>query len=95
MFDYLEKQIVLIRKKPEHVRLRYMWGSLVISMLFIVCIWLLSVRINLLKARSDNSTSESINQIQNQITDIQQKAQDDTISIDELLKEQKNQVVPR
>ncbi len=95
MFNYLEKQIVSIRKKPEHIRQRYMWGSLIASMFFIVCIWLLSVRINILKTTTDSSASKSINQIQNEITNIQKKTEDDTISIDALLKEQMNEAAPR
>lgn len=33
-----------IRKQPEHVRMRYVFGCLVVSMTFIVGIWILSVR---------------------------------------------------
>ncbi|MEK7494305.1 MAG: hypothetical protein AAB615_00365 [Patescibacteria group bacterium] len=37
------EKIENIRSQPEHIRMRYVWGSLAISMLFILSIWLLSL----------------------------------------------------
>lgn len=39
----LWEKIESIRKQPEHIRMRYVVGCLVVSMLFILGIWLLSV----------------------------------------------------
>jgi hypothetical protein len=39
----LNKKIEEIRRKPEHIRLRYVWGSVAISMIFIVIIWIFSL----------------------------------------------------
>jgi hypothetical protein len=42
-FNVWEK-IEAIRRQPEHIRMRYVFGCLVVSMAFIVGIWMLSVR---------------------------------------------------
>ena len=39
----LWEKIESIREQPEHIRMRYVVGCLVVSMLFIFGIWLLSV----------------------------------------------------
>lgn len=39
----LWEKIEAIREQPEHIRMRYVLGCLVVSMLFIIGIWLLSV----------------------------------------------------
>jgi hypothetical protein len=33
-----------IRKKPEHVRLRYVWFFVALSMLFVVALWIFSLK---------------------------------------------------
>ncbi len=33
-----------IRKKPEHIRLRYVWAMVAISMFFIIIIWFFSLK---------------------------------------------------
>ena len=32
-----------IRRKPEHIRLRYVWAMVAISMIFVVAIWFFSL----------------------------------------------------
>lgn len=39
----INEKIDEIRKKPEHIRMRYVWGSVFLSMLFIICIWIFSI----------------------------------------------------
>ncbi len=39
----LWEKIESIREQPEHIRMRYVVGCLIVSMLFILGIWLLSV----------------------------------------------------
>ena len=39
-YDKIEE----IRRKPEHVRLRYVWVCVAISMVFVVGIWVLSLK---------------------------------------------------
>jgi hypothetical protein len=38
------QKIEKIREKPEHIRLRYVWLAVAISMFFILIIWFLSLR---------------------------------------------------
>lgn len=40
----LSQKIEEIRQKPEHIRMRYVWAWLAISMIFIFGIWVFSVR---------------------------------------------------
>ena len=42
----INKKIEEIRKKPEHVRLRYVWGGMFLSMMIIVIVWVFSLREN-------------------------------------------------
>lgn len=39
----LAKKLEEIRQKPESVRIRYVWGSVAVSMLIIVIIWIFSL----------------------------------------------------
>lgn len=40
----IQRKIEEIRQKPEHIRLRYVWAMVGISMAIIVGIWILSLR---------------------------------------------------
>lgn len=40
----IEKKIEEIRAEPEHVRIRYVIGAVVISMLFVIIIWIASIK---------------------------------------------------
>jgi ABC-type transport system involved in multi-copper enzyme maturation permease subunit len=40
----LQDKIEAIRRKPEHVRLRYVWIMVIIVMLFILIIWFFSLK---------------------------------------------------
>ena len=77
----INRKIEEIRQKPEHIRLRYIWGLVAISMLFVITIWVLSVKES---AKSLNSNSN------NNLPDISQSLQEidslrnSTPSIDEL-----------
>jgi len=50
----INKKIEEIRQKPEHERLRYVWGSVAVCMFFVLVIWLLSVRISLQKTAAQS-----------------------------------------
>jgi hypothetical protein len=39
-----EDKIEEIRKKPEHIRLRWAWGLTAVCMLLVIFIWFLSIR---------------------------------------------------
>ena len=40
IFDKIEE----IRKKPEHIRMRYVWGGVAVVMFFIIIIWIFSLQ---------------------------------------------------
>lgn len=40
LYDKLEE----IRKKPEHIRIRFVWAAVAISMAFVIIIWLFSFK---------------------------------------------------
>ena len=40
----LQNKIEEIRRKPEHIRLRYVWALVAISMFFIIIIWFFSLK---------------------------------------------------
>jgi len=40
----LTEKIEAIRRKPEHIRLRYVWFLVVLSMTFIFIIWIFSLK---------------------------------------------------
>lgn len=86
MFDKIEKTVHDVRNQPEHIRLRWVWGSVIVVMIFVIFIWMMSMRINFLNINSDTRTQESLSEFQDQISDITSSAtEDDSISIDELL----------
>jgi len=40
-----------IKSKPEHIRIRYVWFSVIVSMVFIVIIWFFSMQSRILGIR--------------------------------------------
>lgn len=42
----LQKKIEQIRQKPDHVRMRYVWGGVVVGMIIVVGVWLVSLSEN-------------------------------------------------
>lgn len=39
----IQEKIEEIRKKPEHIRIRYVWMWVAVSMVFIITIWIISI----------------------------------------------------
>ena len=57
------KIIENIRKKPEHIRARYLWFSILICMSFVFLVWLSSVKSGIEKIKmsdDDNEETQSI-----------------------------------
>jgi hypothetical protein len=40
----LENKLDEIRKKPEHIRMRYVWLSVAVVMVFVIIIWIFSLK---------------------------------------------------
>ncbi len=55
----LAEKIEAIKKEPEHIRLRYVWFSVFISMFFIIILWVFSLQVG------NTNKSEDIKQIVN------------------------------
>lgn len=61
----ISEKIGKIRKKPEHVRLRYVWGSVAVSMFFIVIIWIFSLKDSFKETKAqDNSFPDIKNSLE-------------------------------
>lgn len=78
-----QNKIDEIRNKPEHIRVRYVWFSVAVSMLFVVIIWMFSIQSGIKPIEVDE---EGASNIQKQLQGIK----DNAPSIDELLDTAKN-----
>ncbi len=56
----ITKKIEEIRLQPDNVRLRWVWGSVIFSMLIIFAIWLLSITL-MFKGENGNPSQNSAN----------------------------------
>jgi hypothetical protein len=59
----IQKKIEEIRRKPEYIRLRWTWGLTAICALFVVIIWILSIRIQTGKTEEKSLTNDQKNLI--------------------------------
>lgn len=75
----ISDKIEEIRRKPEHIRMRYVWAGVAIAMFFIIIIWLFS-----LEEAFKNSVPrlKEEKSIQNQL----EKAKENMPSLQELMK---------
>lgn len=71
----IQEKIAQVRLEPEHIRLRYVWGAVSISMLFILAIWIFSMG-SLFQGKKDdlNQEDSSIPNITQQLQDLKQQA---------------------
>lgn len=80
----LNNKIEEIRQKPEHIRLRYVWGGVAISMFFIVIIWVFSLNESMNKVKpTENSSLPDIKQSLEEI----QSTKDSIPSISDMTKD--------
>ncbi|XLQ20563.1 MAG: hypothetical protein ACKUBY_02145 [Candidatus Moraniibacteriota bacterium] len=89
MFDKIEKKVEEVRQQPEEIRIRYVWGSVAITMFFVIFIWLLSMKINFLQVSNTNESTEAVEDLQRRIDTLNNGgiSPDQAISIDELLQQ--------
>lgn len=90
-----EHKIEEIRRQPEHIRLRYVWGSVAVCMVAIMAIWFISIKANFMDF--DDSVGEAVNNTKNQfdiLEDTQEaiggfsdEVREESTSIDKLLEE--------
>ncbi len=69
----IEKKVEEIRRKPEHIRLRYTWGMVSVCMVAVLMIWFVSIKVNF--ASFDDNVSGTVSDAKNQF-DILESGQD-------------------
>lgn len=69
----ISEKIAAIRKEPDHIRIRYVWGCVAASMVLIVMIWLFSIAA-MLKKDSPKTNTDNLEQLKSQIQNINQQA---------------------
>lgn len=76
----LVEKIEAIKKEPEHIRLRYVWFSVFISMFFIIILWIFSLQVG--NTNKEASLEQSVNlnglggEIEQQKNTLQQTVKD-------------------
>lgn len=71
----ISKKIEEIRSEPEHIRIRWVWGSVIVSMLIIAAIWIFSISL-MFQGDKKNSQqgSAATADIAKQLQDLKQQA---------------------
>lgn len=59
----IKQKIEEINKKPEHIRVRFMYGAVFICMVFVIIIWFMSVKINFSSKQQKIQESTSIDDL--------------------------------
>lgn len=85
----LQGKLDEIRRKPEHIRIRYVWMWVAISMVFVIAIWIVSI----VAQNKKNSASEMTPdpQILEQFKDQKKSLEDVTGQMKSGLQGQKSQ----
>lgn len=68
---WLAGKIEEIRRKPEHVRLRYVWLMVAVSMVFVIVIWLFSLKSKKEEPSPNNFSGDILNQFSEQKKSLQ------------------------
>jgi hypothetical protein len=83
----LQDKIKEIQQKPEHIRLRYVWGCVAISMFFIVVLWVFSMTAGRVSSNESGlsesqimqefqTQKQSMEEYKNQLKDVQSSFKD-------------------
>lgn len=56
----INQKIEEIRRQPEHIRMRWVWGAVTVSMFFIFMLWLFSLQV-MFQQETDTSGSDAQN----------------------------------
>lgn len=56
----IAEKIEEIRRKPEHIRMVYVWAMVAISMLFVLTIWLFSLKSEIGQVQMDDSANSGM-----------------------------------
>ena len=85
----LQDKIEEIRQKPEHIRIRYVWACVSVSMVFVIAIWIISIAVQ--NKKSNPSEIIPNQQILNQFQDQKKSLQDMTGQMKNSFQGQTNQ----
>jgi hypothetical protein len=84
----LQKKLAEIRRKPEHIRLRYTYAAVAISMFFVILLWIYSLSGSIKKA--DLVKKQNVfEDLKNQKKSLQDATNDVKKSFDDLDNSQK------
>ena len=72
----ISKKIEEIRNKPEHIRMQYVWGAVLVSMIFIFIIWLFSIK-TLIQSKNPGSDAK-FEQLTNKIQEMKENTPSST-----------------
>ncbi|HAI74459.1 MAG TPA: hypothetical protein DCS28_02155 [Candidatus Moranbacteria bacterium] len=87
----LERKIEEIRRKPEHIKLRYVYGMMAISMFFIILLWIFSFTANIKKNPfAELKNQEIIHDFQQQKKSLQDSANEAKNTLNNLNKNLEN-----
>ncbi len=72
----LEEKIEAIRRQPDHIRLRWVWGSVLLSMLLIFIIWIFSINLMLKNGKDElpENTDSLVSDLKDQTNQIKEQA---------------------
>ncbi len=88
MFSKIEKKIDNIREQPEHIRIRYVWLAVGVTMFLVIFIWLISIRTSFIQVQDDAKSKQNIENIKKRINKLNTNNStsiENPVSIDELL----------
>lgn len=85
----LNEKIKEIRSKPEHIRLRYVYGALAVSMLFILIIWVFSIK-NMLQSPPTDPEEKIFSNLKDSFKESLPK--EETPSLEKLLEENSQKI---
>ncbi len=63
----LDKKLDEIRRKPEYIRKRYVWISVILCMIFVLIIWFFSLKTNF--SNTNNENTQPFTDIQEQFNE--------------------------
>lgn len=85
----INSKIEEIRRKPEHIRVRYFWVTMIISIIFVLFLWIFSLKENLSSISIQNeSTSEITEQIKEEFSNTQSSITDSFQKSSEIIVEE-------
>lgn len=82
MFERINQKIEMIREEPEAVRIRYAVLMVVVSMLFVLGVWLLTIRENFRETTADSPVKKQ--DLDSLVSDTKSALQTETNSLQEL-----------